>query len=150
MTDINEDKWFQYFSTSQNSFSTFYEKKINFLGFRAVALVKTFPLLYQLLLWDWYRRNKSDFSTSAQVEIQFRPFLKRKFIFVSSCCRIREELSITVSIETAGVGQVLTKPIVPVKEVVECFNMCKAAMERRGLKVNNGKMKILVSKNEIL
>ena len=39
---------------------------------------------------------------------------------------------------------------VPVKEVVECFNTCKAAMERRGLKINNGKMKILVSKNEIL
>ena len=39
MTDIDEAKWFQYFSTSQNSISTFYEKKINFLGFRAVALV---------------------------------------------------------------------------------------------------------------
>ena len=50
MTDIDEAKWFQYFSTSQNSISTFYEKKINFLGFRAVALVKTFPLMYQLLM----------------------------------------------------------------------------------------------------
>ena len=40
MTDIDEAKWFQYFSTSQNSISTFYEKKTNFLGFRAVALVK--------------------------------------------------------------------------------------------------------------
>ena len=49
MTDIDEAKWFQYFSTSQNSISTFYEKK-NFLGFRAVTLVKTFPLLYQLLM----------------------------------------------------------------------------------------------------
>ena len=38
MTDIDEAKWFQYFSTSQNSISTFNEKKINFLGFRAVAL----------------------------------------------------------------------------------------------------------------
>ena len=62
----------------------------------------------------------------------------------------REELSIHVLIATAGVGQILTKPPVPEKEVVECFNMCKAAMERRGLKVNNGKMKILVSKNETL
>ena len=50
VTDIDEAKWFQYFSTSQNSISTFYEKKINFLGFRAVALVKTFPLMYQLLI----------------------------------------------------------------------------------------------------
>ena len=55
-----------------------------------------------------------------------------------------------MSIATAGVGQILTKLPVPVKEVVECFNTCKAAMERRGLKINNGKMKILVSKNEIL
>ena len=50
MTDIDKAKWFQYFSTSQNSISTFYEKKTNFLGFRAVALVKTFPLMYQLLM----------------------------------------------------------------------------------------------------
>ena len=50
MTDIDEAKWFQYFSTSQNYISTFYEKKTNFLGFRAVALVKTFPLMYQLLM----------------------------------------------------------------------------------------------------
>ena len=57
---------------------------------------------------------------------------------------------IPISIATAGVGQILTKPPVPVKEVVECFNTCKAAMERTGLKINNGKMKILVSKNEIL
>ena len=35
-------------------------------------------------------------------------------------------------------------------KVADPLNMCKAAMERRGLKVNNGKMNILVSKNEIL
>ena len=52
MTDIDGAEWFQYFSTSQNSISTFDEKKIDFLGFRAVALVKTFPLMYQLLLLD--------------------------------------------------------------------------------------------------
>ena len=67
-----------------------------------------------------------------------------------SCCSTREDLSIDVSISTAGVGQILTKPPVPEKEVVECINMCNAAMERRGLKVNNGKMKVLVSKNEIM
>ena len=39
----------------------------------------------------------------------------------------------------------MAKPPEPEIEVVECFNMCKAAMARRGLKVNNGKMKILVS-----
>ena len=33
-------------------------------------------------------------------------------------------------------------------EVVECFKICKAAMKRRGLKVNNRKIKILVSGKE--
>ena len=42
----------------------------------------------------------------------------------------------------------MAKPPEPEIEVVKCFNMCKAAMARRGLKVNNGKMKILVSGRE--
>ena len=46
------------------------------------------------------------------------------------------------------VGLILAKPPEPEIEVVKCFNMCKAAIERRGLKVNNGKMKILVSGRE--
>ena len=52
--------------------------------------------------------------------------------------------SIHESITT--VGLILAKPPEPRIEVVECFNMCKAAMEKRGLKVNNGK--ILVSGRE--
>ena len=40
--------WLQLFSTSQNSILKF--KKINFLGFHVVVLVKTFPLMYQLLM----------------------------------------------------------------------------------------------------
>ena len=35
---------------SPNSISTFFEKQIKFLGFHAVVLVKTFPLMYQLLM----------------------------------------------------------------------------------------------------
>ena len=31
-------------------FDTFLKKKIKFLGFHAVVLVKTFPLMYQLLM----------------------------------------------------------------------------------------------------
>ena len=31
-------------------FRPFFEKKIEFLGFHAVVLVKTFPLMYQLLM----------------------------------------------------------------------------------------------------
>ena len=44
-------RWFQHFSTSQNSnFELFWKKKIKFLGFHVVVLVKTFPLMYQLLM----------------------------------------------------------------------------------------------------
>ena len=42
----------------------------------------------------------------------------------------------------------MAKPPEPEIEVVECFYMCNAAMEIRGLKVNNEKMKILVSGRE--
>ena len=42
-------RWFQLFGTSQNSISKF-KKKINFLGFPALVLVKTFLLMYQLLM----------------------------------------------------------------------------------------------------
>ena len=41
-------RWFQLFVKSQNS--NFLEKKIKFLGFHGVVLVKTFPLMYQLLM----------------------------------------------------------------------------------------------------
>ena len=41
-------RWFQLFVKSQNS--NFFEKKIQFLGFHGVVLVKTFPLIYQLLM----------------------------------------------------------------------------------------------------
>ena len=41
---------FQLFSTSQNSNFELFWKKIKFLGSHAVVLVKTFPLMYQLLM----------------------------------------------------------------------------------------------------
>ena len=50
--------WFQLFVESQNSnFDLFWKKKIKFLGFHGVVLVKTFPLMYQLLMQDWYWRS---------------------------------------------------------------------------------------------
>ena len=42
--------WFQLFSTSQNSNFELFEKKIKFSGSHAVVLVKTFTLMYQLLM----------------------------------------------------------------------------------------------------
>ena len=41
-------RWFQLFVKSQNSNFELFWKKIKFLGFHAVVLVKTFPLMYQL------------------------------------------------------------------------------------------------------
>ena len=44
-------RWFQLFVKSQNSnFELFWEKKIKFLGLHGVVLVKTFLLMYQLLM----------------------------------------------------------------------------------------------------
>ena len=44
-------RWFQLFSTQVKiQFRPFFEKKINFLGFHVVVLMKTFPLMYQLLM----------------------------------------------------------------------------------------------------
>ena len=43
-------RWFQLFIKSQNSNSNFFEKKFKFSGFHGVVLVKTFPLMYQLLM----------------------------------------------------------------------------------------------------
>ena len=42
--------WFQLFVKSQNSNFELFWKKIKFLGFHGVVLVKTFPLMYQLLM----------------------------------------------------------------------------------------------------
>ena len=47
---LTKPRWFQLFSTSQNSISNFFEKNFKFLDFYAVVLVQTFPLMYQLLL----------------------------------------------------------------------------------------------------
>ena len=41
-------RWFQLFVKSQNSNFELFWKKIQFLGFHGVVLVKTFPLMYQL------------------------------------------------------------------------------------------------------
>ena len=42
--------WFQLFVKIQNSNLELFEKRIKFLGFHGVVLVKTFPLMYQLLM----------------------------------------------------------------------------------------------------
>ena len=43
-------RWFQHFIKSQNSNFELFWKKNTFSGFHGVVLVKTFPLMYQLLM----------------------------------------------------------------------------------------------------
>ena len=50
-------RWFQLFVKSKFEFRTFLKKKIEFLAFHGVVLVKNFPLMYQLLMLDWYWRS---------------------------------------------------------------------------------------------
>ena len=76
------------------------------MGFHAVVLVKTFPLMYQLPMYDWQWRSYGDFSSSAQVKIRISNFKKNQ-IFGFPCCSTREDLSIDVSI--TNVGPILMK-----------------------------------------
>ena len=51
MTDIDEAKVISALrQKSKFEFQTFFEKNIQFLGLYGVVLVKTFPLMYQLLM----------------------------------------------------------------------------------------------------
>ena len=81
------------------------------MGGHVVVPVKTFPLMYQLPMCEWYWRSKGDFGYSAQVKIQvkikFKTFLKKIQIFGFLCCSTREDLTIDVSI--ANVRLILTK-----------------------------------------
>ena len=43
-------RWFQLFVKSQNSNFELFWEKFKFLGFHGVILMKTFPLMYQLLM----------------------------------------------------------------------------------------------------
>ena len=54
-------RWFQLFVKSQISNFKLFWKKFKFSGFHVVVLVKTFPLMYQLLMKDWYWRSYDDF-----------------------------------------------------------------------------------------
>ena len=64
-------------NTSRIQFRTFLKKKI--LGSHVAVLVKTFPLMYQLLMQNWYWRSQGDFvfrhtETRGTERIQFRQF----------------------------------------------------------------------------
>ena len=94
---------------SKFEFRTSLKKKIKFLSFHAVVLVKTFILMYQLAtnvgliltkLW-WFQL----FSTSQNSNFDFFFFLNQIFGF--PCCSTREDLSIDMSI--TNVGLILTK-----------------------------------------
>ena len=75
-----------------------FSKKINFMGFNAVVLVNTFPLMYQLLMYDWYRWR----SIRGTDKIQFRTFSKNQLFGFSRCS--------TIDVSITNVGLILTKP----------------------------------------
>ena len=74
-------RWFQLFVKNQNSN---FSEKIKFGGFHGVVLVKTFPLMYQFLMLDWYWRSYGDFSSSSKVKIRISNFFIKKFKFWGS------------------------------------------------------------------
>ena len=111
-------EWFQHFRTSQNTsriqFRTFLKKKIKFFGSHVVVLVKTFPLTYQLLMYDWYWRSQGDFflgirKLGVRTEFNFVNFELFENFHISGFpwCSTREDHSIDVSI--TNVGLILTK-----------------------------------------
>ena len=66
---------------SKFEFRTFLEKNIKFLGSHGVVLVKAFPLMYQLLMKDWYWRSYGDFSCSSKVKIRISNFFGKNLNF---------------------------------------------------------------------
>ena len=71
-TDIDEAKVISALcQKSKFEFRTFL-KKMQFLGFHGVVLVKTFPLMHQLLMKDWYWRSYGGFfSRGTDRQIRF-------------------------------------------------------------------------------
>ena len=83
---LTKPRWFLFSAYGnsgygQNSISSIsnFLKKITFLGFHGVVLVKTFPLMYKLLMQDWYWRSYGDFSSSSKIKI--RTFLETNLNF---------------------------------------------------------------------
>ena len=106
-TDIDEARVISAFRHKSKFNLELFWKKIKFLSFHAVVLMKTFLLMYQLPMQDWYWRSYGDFSSSAQVIIRISNFFEKNQIFGFPCCSTREDLSIDVSI--TNVGLILTK-----------------------------------------
>ena len=121
------------------AFATLIFMKFTFLGFHVVVLLKTFPLMYQLIMKGWYWRGKGDFSSSAQVKIQFRT-LKKIQILGFPCCSTRENLSIDVS--NTYVGLILTKPGLKTDRVSESSYGNMSAHKKFKLKAQNSELAV--------
>ena len=96
-----------------NSISNFFEKKIKFFGSHVVVLVKTFPLMYQLLIAIGLISTKpgqflfSAYGKSGYGQNSISYVFEKKKIGGFPCCSTCEDLSIDVSI--TNVGLILTK-----------------------------------------
>ena len=96
----------------QIQFRTFLKKKIKFLCSLVVVLVKTFPLMYQILSITnvgLILTNLRWFQLFVKVKIRISNFFEKKKnqIFGFPWCSTREDLYIDVSI--TNVGLILTK-----------------------------------------
>ena len=92
-----------------------HNSKLNFellgkkLGFLVVGLVKTFPLMYQLLNVGLIVTKSRRFQLYGPSQNSISNLKKKKNqIFGFPCCRTREDLSIDVFI--TNVGLILKKP----------------------------------------
>ena len=91
----------------QNSISSIsnFLKNFTFLGFHGVVLVKTIPLMYQLLVIDRTDIDEAMVISALRQKskFEFRTFLKKKNpIFGFPWCSTSEDLSIDVSITNVG------------------------------------------------
>ena len=106
--------WYQVIGTSQNSILNFKKKKNQiFESFHAVVHVKTFPLMYQLLMYRviltklrWFQLFVA--SQNSNFELYWKKKKKKINCFGFPWCSTREDLSIDASI--TNVGLILTKP----------------------------------------
>ena len=69
-----------YKTWQQKHCSKYVFKENQIFGFKCCRLVKTFPLMFELLLYDWYILTKLGWFQHCRTKIQFRSFLKRKFL----------------------------------------------------------------------
>ena len=102
-------RWFQLLSKIKFRILNL-KKKIKFLDFHCVVHMKTFPLMYQLLMYDSLTKLRWFQLFIKSRNLNFELFWKKKsnfWVYNFPWCSTHEDLSIDVSI--TNVGLILTK-----------------------------------------